>query len=176
MHLFHRTTLGAAGLTALGVGLAVALAPEAFYAGYGIAVSADPVALSERRAPGASLAALGAAIFAGALTPAHARACAALGGLVFFGFAAGRLAGIALDGWPGWGIASALAIELLLGGLCLAAWRAAARAGESGGGRNGGRNGAQGGGPKAAPSGSSGAARPAESAAPRPIMLPAMGA
>jgi hypothetical protein len=115
--------LVAAGLPALGVGLAIALAPRAFYAGYGVALGSDPSLLSELRAPGAALAMLGAAILAGLARPAMARASLALGALVFLAYAAGRLVGLALDGPPARGLIEAIAIELAVGALCLAALR-----------------------------------------------------
>ena len=119
--LSQTLTLGAAGLTALAVGLAILLSPQAFYAGQGISLApfAGPALLSELRAPAAALAALGAAILAGALRPRLAHSAAALGALVFLAFASGRLLGLALDGAPGAGILAALAVELALGGLCL---------------------------------------------------------
>lgn len=127
--LIHRATLGAAGLTALGIGLAITLAPHGFYAGYGIDIGSDPAQLSELRAPGACLAALGAVILAGAWRSGMARLSAALGALVFLAFACGRLVGLALDGPPGNAILAALGIELGIGALCLLTLRRQPRAG-----------------------------------------------
>ncbi|MEO9780489.1 MAG: DUF4345 domain-containing protein [Sedimentitalea sp.] len=119
MSLFQKLTLGVAGLTALGIGLAITFAPYNFYASYGISLGTNPALLSELRAPGANLAALGAVIFAGAFRPGLARFSATLGTLMFFAFAFGRLVGIMLDGWPSESILIALAIELVMGALCL---------------------------------------------------------
>lgn len=127
MTRFTQLTLGAAGLTAFGIGLAIATVPETFYAGYGIAIRTEPAALSELRAPGTNLAMLGAVILAGALRPAMARLSAALGTLVFLAFATGRLLSLTLDGWPGDSIATALALELGIGILCAFAWRSLGR-------------------------------------------------
>ncbi|SFI65218.1 DUF4345 domain-containing protein [Celeribacter neptunius] len=127
MSIFAKLTLGAAGLTALGIGLAITFVPHGFYTGYGLDIGSDPARLSELRAPGANLAALGAVIFAGALRPALARLSAALATLVFLAFAFGRAVSWPLDGWPGDKIASAFALEILLGGLCLLVWRSLAR-------------------------------------------------
>ncbi len=125
--LFQKLTLGAAGLTALGIGLAITLAPHGLYAGYGIDLGTDPTRLSELRAPGANLAALGALILVGALRPGMARLSATLGAVVFLAFAFGRMASIVLDGWPGEGILAAFAIELVIGLLCLSASRGQGR-------------------------------------------------
>lgn len=121
--LFQKLTLGAAGLLALGIGLAITFAPHGFYASYGIALGSDPALLSEMRAPGANLAALGAVIFAGVWRSGMARLSAALGTLLFLAFAFGRMVGIAVDGLPGRGILTALAIEIVIGVLCLLALR-----------------------------------------------------
>lgn len=123
MSVFQKLFLGAAGLTALGIGLAITFAPHGFYAGYGLTLGTDPVLLSELRAPGANLAALGALILAGVLRPGLARMSAAVGALVFLAFAFGRGVSIALDGWPGEQILAALVIELAIGALCLGALR-----------------------------------------------------
>lgn len=128
MSLYHKLTLGAAGLTALGIGLAITFVPHEFYAGYGIALGSDPTRLSELRAPGANLAALGAVILTGALRPALTYLSAMLGTLVFFAFAFGRLISIALDGWPSESILTALVIELGFGALCLFGLRRQRRA------------------------------------------------
>ncbi|MGR3564284.1 MAG: DUF4345 domain-containing protein [Heliomarina sp.] len=119
--VFQKLTLGVAGLTALGIGLAITLAPRVFYAGYGIELGADARLLSELRAPGASLASLGVVIFAGALRPGMARVSAALGAIVFLAFATGRIVSMAVDGWPGGSIMAALVIEVAIGLLCLLA-------------------------------------------------------
>ncbi|MDV7144976.1 DUF4345 domain-containing protein [Tropicimonas sp. TH_r6] len=119
--LFQKLTLGAAGLMALGIGLAITVIPHDFYAGYGISLGTDPTLLSELRAPGANLAALGAVVFAGAVHPGMARLSAALGAMLFLAFAFGRVVGLCLDGWPGESILAALAIEIVIGLLCLLA-------------------------------------------------------
>ena len=123
MTRLHKLILGAAGLTALGIGLGITFMPQDFQASYGIVANTNPAALSELRAPGANLAMLGAVILAGAVRTGMAGLSAALGTLVFFAFAGGRLVSLALDGWPGEAIASALVIELVFGGLCLWTWR-----------------------------------------------------
>ncbi|MFS4579947.1 DUF4345 domain-containing protein [Phaeobacter sp. C3_T13_0] len=119
MSFYQKFTLSAAGLTACSIGLAITFATHGFYAGYGIDLGENRALLSELRAPGANLAILGAVIFTGVLRPGLARLSAALGTLVFFAYASGRIVGIVLDGWPGESILVALAIELIVGSLCL---------------------------------------------------------
>lgn len=131
MTLFQKLTLGTAGLTGLGIGLAITFVPQAFYAGYGIEISPNPAAMSELRAPGANLAALGALVFAGAIRPGMARLSAALATLIYFAFALGRLVSIGLDGWPGDAILSVLGLEIVIGLLCLVTWRQITRSAAS---------------------------------------------
>ncbi len=117
--LLQKLTIGIAGVTALSIGLAITSAPSGFYASYGIEIGSDPNLMSELRAPGMNLAALGAVIFAGVIRPQMAHFSAALGALVFLAFALGRLVSIALDGMPESGILVALFIEIFVGGFCL---------------------------------------------------------
>lgn len=123
MTRLSKLTLGAAGVTALGIGIAITFVPQGFYAGYGIAISTAPAALSELRAPGANLAMLGAVILSGVVRPEMSRLSAALGALVFLAFAIGRMISVVLDGWPGDAIAGAMAIELVFGLFCAHAWQ-----------------------------------------------------
>lgn len=118
---FQRLALGAAGLIALGVGLAILTDPATFYAHYELRIGSNVDLLSELRAPGANLAALGALISAGALHSAWTRMSALLGAIVFLAFAFGRALSMALDGLPSDGLIAAAVIEIGVGGLCLAA-------------------------------------------------------
>lgn len=129
---FQKTALGIAGVSALGIGAAVTFAPHAFYASYGIAIDANPSLLSELRAPGAGLALLGAVMLAGIVRQSLREAALIAAVVVFLGFPAGRLLGLAVDGMPSVGIIAALAFELAVAGLCLFAFRPAR-------GRTGGR-------------------------------------
>lgn len=121
--LFEKIALGLAGVTALGIGACILLAPQAFYASYGISLGGDANLLSELRAPGAGLAGFGLLILLGirrhtALPTAKTTALT-----VFIAFPAGRLVGIAVDGMPSGSILGALVIELMIAVLCLAAFR-----------------------------------------------------
>ena len=125
---FQKLTLGIAGLAALGIGLAIVTAPASFYATYGIALGSDPNLLSELRAPGANLAALGALILAGAFRQGMQRLATFLGATVFLAHAFGRIVSMVLDGMPSSGLVQAALIELLIGGLCVALlWRGTSR-------------------------------------------------
>lgn len=120
---FEKIALGVSGVTALGIGAFILAAPHAFYASYGIALGADPNLLSELRAPAASLAALGAIMLTGILREAFSWIAIVAALTVYLAFPAGRMVGLVVDGMPGGNILGALAIELAIAGLCLAAFR-----------------------------------------------------
>ncbi|SHM75814.1 protein of unknown function [Roseovarius litoreus] len=115
--------LGIAGLSALGIGAAITLIPHTFYASYGIALGSDPSLLSELRAPGACLSALGAVMLAGIMWRSLAEAALVAALVVFLGFPAGRVVGLVLDGVPSAGILAALVFELAIAVICLVAFR-----------------------------------------------------
>lgn len=119
----QKVALGIAGVSALSIGTAITLAPHAFYAGYGIPLGSDPSLLSELRAPGAGLAALGAVMLAGIVRQSLSEVALVAALVVFLGFPAGRIVGLAFDGIPSAGIIAALAFEVTVAALCLFAFR-----------------------------------------------------
>jgi hypothetical protein len=121
--LLQKIALGIAGVSALGIGAAITLIPQAFYASYGIAVGSDPSLLSELRAPGAALATLGAIMLSGIVRPSLSDVACVAALVVFLGFPGGRILGLLLDGVPSVGIMAALAFELAIAALCLFAFR-----------------------------------------------------
>ncbi len=128
---FQNIVLGIGGVTALGVGLSILAVPHAFYAGYGIGPGTGPDLLSELRAPGAGLAALGAVMLGGILRRAPAPVAVAVALIVYLAFPAGRLVGLLVDGVPSAGILAALAIELAIAAACLVAFAGPSRSGAS---------------------------------------------
>ncbi len=123
MKLIQKIALGLAGVTALGIGASILIAPHGFYASYEIALGSDPSLLSELRAPGAGLAAFGGVMLAGIVRPALQQAAVVAALTVFLAFPAGRLVGIAVDGMPSSSIVTALVLELAIAALCLFAFR-----------------------------------------------------
>lgn len=115
----QRTIIGVAGLIAAGIGIAITVAPNAFYGGYGISIAADPNLLSELRAPGANLATLGMIMIVGAIRSNWFNLSRILAISVFFAFAVGRLVSWGIDGTPNASIIIALAIEVAIGSLVL---------------------------------------------------------
>ncbi|MEL6642671.1 MAG: DUF4345 domain-containing protein [Pseudomonadota bacterium] len=123
LNRLERINLGISGITALGIGSMITLAPHAFYASYGIAVGDDPSLLSELRAPGAGLATLGIMMLLGIWRSSLAQLAVAATLIVFLAFPAGRFIGLAIDGMPSSGIIGALILEIAVAGLCLFAFR-----------------------------------------------------
>lgn len=119
---FQKITLGIAGITAFSIGSFILFAPQAFYAGYGIAIANDANMLSELRAPGAGLAALGMIMLAGIMRPQATPFSVMAALVVYLGFPVGRIVGLIADGVPGGSVLGALAIELVIAGLCVAAF------------------------------------------------------
>ena len=122
MTFFQKVTLGLSGVTALGIGMSIQAVPHAFYASYGITLGTDANLLSELRAPAAGLAALGATMLMGLLRETWHDLAISAALLVFIAFPIGRIIGIFIDGMPSGSIMGALIIELVIAGLCLAAF------------------------------------------------------
>lgn len=118
----QKIALGLAGVTALSVGGFILAAPTAFYAGYGIALPADPSQLSELRAPGAGLAALGGLMLAGLARAAWAPFGLVAALTVYLAFPLGRVVSLVADGIPSGSVLGALAVEVAIAALCLVAF------------------------------------------------------
>ncbi|SPJ24601.1 DUF4345 domain-containing protein [Palleronia abyssalis] len=121
--ILEKIALGVSGFTALSIGSFIVTVPHAFYAGYGIALGPDASLLSELRALGAGLAASGILILLGLWRRAFRPVSIAVALTVFLAFPAGRLIGLALDGIPSGSVIAALAIEIAIAALLLAAFR-----------------------------------------------------
>ena len=128
---FQKITLGIGGVTALAIGTMITLAPHAFYASYGITLGQDPNLLNELRAPGAGLAVFGALMLAGIVRAAMAPIALAVALTVFLAFPVGRIVGIVMDGMPSGSVIGALAFEIIIAGLLLAAFKPMRTAGSS---------------------------------------------
>ena len=115
--------LSIAGTIAFGIGATILSVPHTFYASYGITVGTDPNLLSELRAPGAGLAAMGLLMIAG-LIRSWLRTSAKLAALiVYVAFPIGRIVSWGIDGMPSTAIAAALALEIAVAVLCVIAFR-----------------------------------------------------
>ncbi|MEM1267380.1 MAG: DUF4345 domain-containing protein [Pseudomonadota bacterium] len=117
--LVEKFALGIAGVTSVGIASFILAAPHAFFASYGITLGTDASLLSELRAPAAGLVALGALMLAGLWRASIAQVSKAAALTVFLAFPAGRIIGLAVDGWPSGPILGALAFELSVAAFCV---------------------------------------------------------
>lgn len=106
-----------AGLTGLGLGSAILLAPVGFYAGYGLDLGGQVTLLNEMRSHGLSLLAAGLFIGAGAFVPRLATTAVLVAGVVYLSYGLSRLVALAFDGHPGDGLLLAMAVELAIGAI-----------------------------------------------------------
>lgn len=123
-----RALLGLSGLIAAGIGASILLAPAQFHATHGIELGADPNLLSEVRAPGGALLALGLMMWVGVFARSFTLASTSIAAAVYLAYGASRLVSLGLDGVPDAGLVGAAAIELALGAACVVALVRSARA------------------------------------------------
>ena len=123
----HRFLLVSSGLIAIAIGSALLIVPARFHASNGIDLGTDASLLSEVRAPGGALLALGFLMLLGAPLRRFTFASTSIAAAVYLAYGASRLLGIALDGLPGTGLLAAMAIELAIGTACLITLFRAAR-------------------------------------------------
>jgi len=113
-----RALLVVSGLLAASIGAAILFAPVAFHATHGVELGRDADLLSEVRAPGAALVALGGLMLVGAFRRASTLASVAVAAAVYLAYGGARVLSMAVDGVPNAGLVGAAAIELALGGAC----------------------------------------------------------
>ena len=117
--LLLKTFLAVAGVIAVGLGTLILLMPVAFYAGYGLDLTGQVTLLNELRSHGLSLIGIGLFIAAGAVIPRLATTALAVSAFFYLSYGLSRLVALALDGWPGQGLAISGAIELAVGIIAL---------------------------------------------------------
>ncbi|WP_033438040.1 DUF4345 domain-containing protein [Saccharothrix sp. NRRL B-16314] len=115
MPAMPKALLSASGLVLAVIGAVSLFAPVAFHAVNGIDAAGDPSLLSELRAAGGALLAIGSVVLLGAFVPRLTPTAAALGALLHLSYGLSRLLGMAVDGMPSAGLVTAAAVELLLG-------------------------------------------------------------
>jgi uncharacterized protein YjeT (DUF2065 family) len=121
---YVRATLAIAGGVAVAVGAAITLVPHSF-----IDIDGDPSAdlLSETRAPGGALVAIGLFIVVAAARRQRLNTAAWMATLLYLGYGLARAAGLIVDGWSSATIVAATIIELAIGIASLAAVVASSR-------------------------------------------------
>jgi hypothetical protein len=113
-----RGTLLLAGLPAIVIGAMLLFAPAMMHAANGVTLGARSSLLSEIRAPGGALAALGALIVLGALSSRLTFTAAVVGACTYLAYGASRLVSVVLDGAPSSSLVAATIAELVLGLVC----------------------------------------------------------
>lgn len=114
-----KTFLAVAGVIAVGLGTLILLMPVAFYASYGLDLTGQVTLLNEIRSHGLSLIGIGTFIMTGAVMSRFAPGALAVSAFFYLSYGLSRLVALALDGWPGPGLALSGAVELAVGALAL---------------------------------------------------------
>ena len=110
-----KTILFLSGLIASGIGAAILFTPVAFYTGSGIMLGEDISLLSDIRAAGAGLLALGAMIMSGAFIAKLTFTSAVISTLVYLSYGLSRIMSIAIDGLPVDALVQAMVLEIIIG-------------------------------------------------------------
>jgi hypothetical protein len=114
-----RAVLTVSGLVIVLIGSASLMAPVWFREANGIRIESGAALLSETRAAGALLLAVGVVVLLGAFVPRLARIAAAAGAAGYLATVLARLISLAVDGSPGGSLLFAGVVELALGLACL---------------------------------------------------------
>jgi hypothetical protein len=112
-----RIFLGISALIACGIGGAMLLDPVAFEASSGLVLVPNPSLLSELRASGANLLALGLLMGAGIAVRSLTFTSLVVATVLYLAYGLGRGIGIAVDGLPVAGLVTAMVVELGIGGV-----------------------------------------------------------
>ena len=94
-----RPVLLLAGFTAIGIAAAILLAPEAFYASYGISLAQDINLANELKAPMGLLVAAGLLMLAGAVRADLTVASLAVATAVYLSYGLSRVSSFARNAW-----------------------------------------------------------------------------
>lgn len=121
--------LACSAAISLGVGTALAFFPVQFRASFGVASEHDAGALSEIRAPGGALIALGLLMLLGCASKAHRATGLRVASATFLGYGLARAVGFAIDGAPSADLLQAAAVELSFGAAAAVALAIEARTG-----------------------------------------------
>jgi len=115
-----KASLLGSGAILLAVGCAVLIAPAAMHAANGVELGSNPSLLSEVRAPGGALLALGMVVCAGVFVSRLRYAATMIAAIVYVAYGLSRLLSIAIDGLPAQGIVVAAGIEIAIGAVNVA--------------------------------------------------------
>jgi len=114
-----RLLLLLSGLGASGIALAIQIAPEAFYASYGIELGGDSSLINELKAPAGALLLAGLLILAGSIRVRLLVLSTATAAAVYLSFGLSRALSMIVDGVPHDALVSAAVAEVAIGSICL---------------------------------------------------------
>ena len=109
----------ASGLLAAGIAATILVAPDVFYAGYGIDVGSNASLRNELKAPAGALLIAGLLMLAGVFRAGLASSSLALAAVIYLSYGLSRLSSMATDGIPHGGLVGAAVLEISLGVICL---------------------------------------------------------
>jgi hypothetical protein len=115
-----KALLLASGLIAAGIAAMILVAPNAFYQGYGIEISANVSLANELKAPAGALLMAGILMMVGAFKAGFTIPSLAIAAAVYLSYGLSRILSMAIDGAPHSGLVSAAAIEVVIGAVCFA--------------------------------------------------------
>lgn len=112
-----KASLSVSGIIGAAVGSTLLIAPAMMHGANGVDLGSNPSLLSEVRAPGGALLALGVLVLAGAFVVRLAYPATMIAAIVYLAYGLSRLLSIALDGMPASGLILAAGLEITLGAL-----------------------------------------------------------
>ena len=110
-----KASLSLSGIIFAAVGATLLLAPAVMHGSNGVVLGSDPSLLSEIRAPGGALLALGALVLAGAFSLRLTYPATVIAATVYLAYGFSRILSMALDGLPAPGLILVAVLEIALG-------------------------------------------------------------
>jgi len=116
-----KSILFVAGSIGIGIGTALLLVPVSLHSTSGIDLGGNISLLSETRAPGGALLAIGTLILLGAFVPRLTFTSAVVATVTYLAYGLSRVLSMAVDGRPADVLVQAAVAEIAIGLVCLAA-------------------------------------------------------
>lgn len=119
--LARRLVLLIAGMVAIGIAATILIAPDGFYAAYGIELAGNTNLTNELKAPAGMLFVAGLLMLAGVFRAQLTGVSLIAATTIYLSYGLSRLLSIAVDGTPHSGLVSAAIFEIAVGAICLLA-------------------------------------------------------
>lgn len=117
--IVNRLVLLLSGLVAGGVAASILIAPDAFYASYGIELGGNRSLTNELKAPAGALLFAAVMMLAGSIRTRLMPLSLTTAAAVFLSFGLSRFLSMIVDGVPHEGLVSAAVVEVAMGTICL---------------------------------------------------------